>query len=229
MSSFAELLELGGIPEAPAVQEVKPKGKIVDLKKALGSIKNPAPVHAAKAEAPKPGYKPRLKRIRNSQDKELLATCKEIQARRLQAEELQALILVGISQGKDIYGLFLQAIDAVGLFTSNRQFREQARKDLVAVYGIGLEKPEALEVELSQVEERLKLLERPEKICGLPESDKQRVKKAIERHKEKAQELKTIIRQKREQKTNAGKGARINLKVKKDKLPRERNKMQRQA
>ena len=113
--------------------------------------------------------------------------CAEHQKNTLLTDSLQCKINKGLKSGESIYTLFLKAVQAISLMTGNTVFYDVAKKDLLAVYGVGLEEPQALELELNEIQKRLDKLKQSEQ-TALDLSDKQRIKWAIEEHK-KAKEF----------------------------------------
>ncbi|MCM1277242.1 MAG: hypothetical protein NC299_18105, partial [Lachnospiraceae bacterium] len=67
----------------------------------------------------------------------------------LKSDDLQCEINRGLKSGESIYNLFLKAVKAVSLMTNNPAFYDVAKKDLLAIYGIGLGEPQALQLELN--------------------------------------------------------------------------------
>lgn len=64
--------------------------------------------------------------------------------------EAQAAILKGLRNGADPVGLLLQAIEAIAKVTGNKLFYDQARGDLIAVYGKALLYPLPLQWEIDE-------------------------------------------------------------------------------
>ena len=64
--------------------------------------------------------------------------------------EAQAAILKGLKNGADPVGLLLQAIDAIAKMTGNKLFYDQARGDLIAVYGEALLYPLPIQWEIDE-------------------------------------------------------------------------------
>jgi len=87
-----------------------------------------------------------------------LAICREYQQNIKTSSQLQTEILKGARAGEDIYSLFLKAVKAISLMTSNTVFYSQLEGDIRAIYGQGLLDPLPLQIELQQVQERLKRL-----------------------------------------------------------------------
>lgn len=121
-----------------------------------------------------------------------LAICREYQQNIKTSSQLQTEILKGARAGEDIYSLFLKAVKAVSLMTSNTVFYSQLEGDIRAIYGAGLQEAPALQIELQQVQERYKkLLEALERE---PDGDsRERIKRAVKAHENRIAELETLI------------------------------------
>lgn len=105
---------------------------------------------------------------------------------------LQTQILKGLKAGEDVYSLFLKAAKAISLMTSNSVFYNQTEKDLIAIYGRGLQEKPPLQMELEEVQERLQRLREAEKREQASDS-KERIQRAIQAHENKATELRGMI------------------------------------
>lgn len=120
-----------------------------------------------------------------------LAICKEYQQNIKTSSQLQTEILKGARAGEDIYSLFLKAVKAISLMTSNSLFYTQLEGDIRAIYGRGLQEAPAIDIELEQVVQRyIKLLEALER-----EQDgdsKDRIKRAIAAHENRIKELEAL-------------------------------------
>lgn len=68
--------------------------------------------------------------------------------------EAQAAILKGLRNGVPIEGLLLQAIDAIAKMTGNKLFYDQARGDLIAIYGEALLHPQPIQWEIDETMSR---------------------------------------------------------------------------
>lgn len=106
--------------------------------------------------------------------------------------QLQTDILKGARAGEDICSLFLKAVQAISLMTSNTVFYSQLEEDIRAIYGAGLQEAPALQIELQKVQERYKkLLEALERE---PDGDsRERIKRAVKAHENRIAELETLI------------------------------------
>nr|CDL65526.1 unnamed protein product [uncultured bacterium] len=105
---------------------------------------------------------------------------------------LQTQILKGLKAGEDVYSLFLKAAKAISLMTSNSVFYNQTEKDLIAIYGRGLQEKPPLQMELEEVQERLQRLREAEKREQASDS-KERIQRAIQAHENKVTELRGMI------------------------------------
>lgn len=116
----------------------------------------------------------------------------EYQKNTLLSDSLQCEINKGLKVGEDIYTLFLKAVQAVSLMTNNPTFYNVARKDLLAIYGMALEKPPVLQIELNEVQARLdKLRQAAEREQDT--DDIARIKTAIQYHEKAVEQIKKKI------------------------------------
>lgn len=72
--------------------------------------------------------------------------------------ELRTEIVKDIRGGKEPEGVLLKAIECISLITGDTAFREEARRDIVNVYGWGLDKAAPLRQEREEIRGRLKRL-----------------------------------------------------------------------
>jgi len=121
-----------------------------------------------------------------------LAICREYQQNIKTSSQLQTEILKGARAGEDIYSLFLKAVKAISLMTSNTVFYSQIEGDIRAIYGQGLLEPLPLQMELEGVQERLQKLREAEKREQASDS-KERIHRAIQAHENRATELRGMI------------------------------------
>ena len=106
--------------------------------------------------------------------------------------QLQTDILKGARAGEDIYSLFLKAVQAISLMTSNTVFYSQLEEDIKTIYGRGLQEPAPLLLEIQQAQTRLNKLREAEQRETEPDS-LQRIRSAIKAHESKIAELKALI------------------------------------
>lgn len=109
------------------------------------------------------------------------------------SNSLETEILKGLQAGEPIPSLFLKAIECIGLITGNTVLKTMAERDITAVYGIGLQQPEALKLELDAVQQRLKKLHEAADRSGTQPDEKARIVSAIRAHTERAQMLQGLI------------------------------------
>lgn len=121
-----------------------------------------------------------------------LAICREYQQNIKTSSQLQTEILKGARAGEDIYSLFLKAVKAISLMTSNTAFYSQIEGDIRAIYGQGLLDPLPLQIELQQVQERLKRLREAEE-RELEADSRERIKRAVTAHENRIAELEALI------------------------------------
>lgn len=106
--------------------------------------------------------------------------------------QLQTDILKGARAGEDICSLFLKAVQAISLMTSNTVFYSQLEEDIKTIYGRGLQEPAPLLLEIQQAQTRLNKLREAEQRETEPDS-LQRIRSAIKAHESKIAELKALI------------------------------------
>lgn len=124
-----------------------------------------------------------------------LAICREYQQNIKTSSQLQTEILKGARAGEDIYSLFLKAVKAISIMTSNTVFYSQLEGDIRAIYGQGLLNPVPLQIELQEIQERLARLREAEQ-RELDGDSKDRIKRAIKAHEAKIADLETLIQRK---------------------------------
>lgn len=108
------------------------------------------------------------------------------------SSKMQNEIMQGLSAGEGIYSLFLKAMKAISLMTDNELLYNQAKNDIIAIYGEGLLEKPPLEQELKATQERLERLQEAEKReASIDET--QRIKRAIEAHKRRAEQIQSLI------------------------------------
>lgn len=107
-------------------------------------------------------------------------------------------LLKGIQRGENIYKLFLQAIEIIGLMTGDTVIHNQAAEDIKTVFGVGLLEPYPLQMELEEIRQRInKLSEATERADQLDDSLK-RIYNAIAQHKTRERQIESLI-ERREQ------------------------------
>lgn len=123
--------------------------------------------------------------------KRTLEIYREYQQNIKTSSQLQTEILKGARAGEDIYSLFLKAVKAISLMTSNSLFYSQLEGDIRAIYGRGLQEAPAIDIELGQVVQRyIKLLEALEREPDVDSKD--RIKQAIKAHENRIRELEAL-------------------------------------
>ena len=105
------------------------------------------------------------------------------------SEQLQTDILKGAIAGEDIYSLFLKAVQAISCMTSNKTFYSQLEEDIKTIYGIGLQQPAPLKLELMDTQKRLDRLREAEQ----REPNIDSIKRAITAHQNRIAELEKQI------------------------------------
>lgn len=124
-----------------------------------------------------------------------LAIYREYQENTLKTSQLQVEILKGAKAGESIYNLFLKAVKAISLMTSNAVFYSQLEGDIISVYGQGLLDPIPLRIELQETQEHLARLREAEQ-REIDRDDKERIQRAIKAHEEKIANLESLLHRK---------------------------------
>lgn len=119
--------------------------------------------------------------------------CKEHQENIRRSGQLKTQIIKGVKLGEDIYSLFLKAVEAIGLMTSDTVFYSQLDGDIRAIYGVGLQKQAPLELESTRIQQALEKLEQACKRKDEPPDSLQRIKDAIRAHRQRVLQLKEMI------------------------------------
>ena len=128
-------------------------------------------------------------RFNTSDRRQLLAQLQSLTICLKTSGQLQADILKGVQAGTDIYSLFLKAVKAISLMTSNTAFYSQIEADIKNIYGIGLQLPAPLTLELMDTQERLDRLREAEQ----REPNIGSIKRAITAHQNRITELEKQI------------------------------------
>ena len=102
--------------------------------------------------------------------------------------QLQTEILRGVKTGESVYNLFLKAVKAISLMTSNSLFYSQIEADTRAIYGEGLQEQAPLQCELAEVQKRLARL-REAQTEELEHDSRERIGRAIQAHEAKIAQL----------------------------------------
>ena len=113
-------------------------------------------------------------------------------------KQLQTEILKGVRAGVGVYSLFLKAVEALSLTINNTVFYNQIAADVPAIYGIGLNEPEPLQMELEATQSRLEHLETA--LERETDSDsRSRIESAITQHKTRIDTLLQTIEKQQEE------------------------------
>lgn len=197
-------LDFGGLFSAETIEKTPPKSSKSPVEPLLsgGQYKT-----LTEQEKPAEGLKTGLQGIPQKEPPEqakilLLNTQREREDHRRSLEvyrtyqeniktsgQLQTDILKGVQAGTDIYSLFLKAVKAISLMTSNTAFYSQIEADIKNIYGIGLQLPAPLTLELMDTQERLDRLREAEQ----REPNIGSIKRAITAHQNRIAELEKQI------------------------------------
>lgn len=113
---------------------------------------------------------------------------KEYQANKKLTTSIVAEINHGLQQGQDIYDLFLKAVEGLALTTHDPDLMARSKEAIQLVYGVGLRKPRAVEIEKQETQKRMKrLTESLEETSNIP--DQLRLKRAIQAHQKRLDSL----------------------------------------
>lgn len=137
-------------------------------------------------------YKPIIRKQQEQAEARARAVYSEHQENIKKSGMLRTDILKGLQQGENVYILLLKAMKCISLMTGDNLFYTQGKEDIKAVYGLGVEQGQALELELQEVKDRLQLLSRPE-LQNEPEESRRRINTAIKQHKERIARIEQII------------------------------------
>lgn len=101
-------------------------------------------------------------------------------------------ITLGVKHGTNIYILFLQATKVIAKLTNDKAFESQINEDIRAIYGIGLEEHQALEIELTDTKRRLESLQEAKGKASRDES--RRIDTAIKAHKKRIHQIEHMMK-----------------------------------
>lgn len=150
------------------------------------------PLLQAEQTAPQPSPLSREQDAAQQEREAVTATYKRQQEAIQRAAQRCADVLKGLKRGESLPQLFVWACECIGAITGDPLFAAQARADLTAIYGIGLQQPESAAIELEAVQARLAMLTRPE-LMQEPEDSRRRIDAAIKSHRERETMLQAII------------------------------------
>lgn len=110
------------------------------------------------------------------------------------SEILRGEILKGVNTGQPIEPLFLKACEIVSKMTGDRSFYSQIEETLIAIYGEGMQATAPLQLKLDAIYKRLDNMEQAIKREGLSSTDKNRIQRAIDSHKQEAYRIDNMIK-----------------------------------
>lgn len=147
-----------------------------------------AATQAEAVQVPAPPPSPLLAREQAQEAQDAL-TSAEVYRRYQEAirssETARTAITKGLLAGENPYKLLLTAVDCIGKLTSDTVFYSSAHDNIILLYGEVMGDPNALEIELEEVEARLA------KLRAYPEPMK--VRTALREHEARAADLKNRI------------------------------------
>ena len=151
-----------------------------------------AATQAEVVPTPQPPPAPILAREQAQEAQEAL-TSAEVYKRYQEAiktsEQARTAITKGLQAGLNPYRLLLTAVDCIGKLTGDTVFSSSAQDAITLLYGDVIGDPQAVEIELEEVETRLAKLRAYQ---GTAEEG-MRVQAAIRQHEHRAQELRARI------------------------------------
>ncbi len=105
-------------------------------------------------------------------------------------------LLKGIRQGQSIELLFLEATQELAKLLGQENVGEQIEKELIAIYGIGLENSSVRALKIEDLQNTKARLESFLELNGatLKEDEKKRMKNAIQEQEREIQRLETLQR-----------------------------------
>lgn len=106
------------------------------------------------------------------------------------SEQARAAITKGLQAGENPYKLLLTAADCIGKLTGDTVFSSSAHDTILLLYGEVMGDPNALEIELDEVETRLEHLRRYQ----ADHAGELRVQGAIRAHENRAADLRNRIK-----------------------------------
>ena len=122
-----------------------------------------------------------------------LEVYREYQKNIRESGSLRTDILKGAKAGEPPVALLLKAVKCISLMTGDTVFYSQLEGDIKSIYGAGLLEPEPLELELKGVQERLQNLQKALERDTEPADSKQRIERAIQAHRDRETQLKSMI------------------------------------
>lgn len=139
-------------------------------------------------QAPEPPPAPRLA-IEQAQEAQDALREAEVYKRYQEAtktsEQARTAITKGLQAGLNPYRLLLTAVDCIGKLTGDTVFNSSAHDAITLLYGEIEGDPQALEIELEEVETRLENLRRYQ----AEHNTEMRVQSAIRQHENRAQDI----------------------------------------
>lgn len=99
-------------------------------------------------------------------------------------------ITKGILAADNPLTLLLKAIDCIGIMTGDNAFYSQSLQDIETVYGVGLHDPQAIEIELKEIDERLAKLWAA--INTASQEEIKNLERAIKEHERRIEYLKQL-------------------------------------
>lgn len=132
-------------------------------------------------------------RARSHEEEEARRVYKTYQENIRKSVGLTSEILKGAQVAEDSYSLLLKACKVISLMTGDTVFYSSMDSVIRNVYGLGLQEPQPIELEIEQIRARLKKLgEAQEREQAHPEA-RERIADSIKAHQRRAAELKRLI------------------------------------
>lgn len=106
---------------------------------------------------------------------------------------LKKLISKGIRRGEDPLQLLLKAIECISLLSGDRAFYEKNRERMASIYGAGMGREAALELELIETQGRITRLKYSLNKEDLTEKERETIEAAIRENQEREKQLKATL------------------------------------
>lgn len=106
---------------------------------------------------------------------------------------LKSLISKGIAKGEDTINILLKAIECISILSEDKAYYERNRERMALVYGAGLEKKAALELELVDISARINRLKYSLSKDSLTANEREGIEEAIRENREREEEIKAMI------------------------------------
>lgn len=115
------------------------------------------------------------------------------------AEQGKTAILKGIRAGENIYSLLTTACQVIAAATGDPSFKDQATREIRAIYGWACREIPPLQTELEAVRDRTRRIKRYlEQTEGIPPQEQRILLQALREHQETARQLEDMLKKRTE-------------------------------